>query len=100
MEAYYVEGIFITRKGLKKAQKSVQAAPADLEPFAQRIYANSPQEALQIAEAALQGGRWWEKPRVSKITEEQRMRQAGAPELPGFDTAPARQTPKKPKHSG
>lgn len=84
MEPYFVEGKYVTRKGVKKSQKSGQIAQADIEPFAQRIYANSPQEALRMAEEALQGGQWVEGPKVSQQTEEQHMRAMGAPQLPGF----------------
>lgn len=95
MEVYFVEGTFITPKGVKKTRKNGRVASSDLEPFARRIYANSEQEALQLAEEALNGGQWLEKPTVSKVTESQRMRQIGAPQLPGFETAPKKSAKKK-----
>lgn len=87
MEYYWVEGLFVTAKGVKKAKKSGKFSPADIEPFAKAIWANGPDEALQTANEALNGGEWTDGPTVSKITEEQRMRSLGAPELPGFSTS-------------
>jgi hypothetical protein len=84
MQRFFVEGLFVSKQGLKKAQKSGRVAPGDIEPFAQPFWANSPAEALQMATQALDGGQWTEGPRLSDQTEEQRMRQIGAPELPGF----------------
>lgn len=90
MEAYFVEGQYVNRKGLKKSKKSGRIAQADIEPFAQRFYANSPQEALKMAEETLQGGQWVEGPKVSRQTEEQHMRAIGAPQLPGFGKPPSK----------
>jgi hypothetical protein len=84
MQRYFVEGLYVTRPGLKKAQRNGRVATGDVEPFAQTFWANSPAEALQMASQALSGGQWLEGPRLSDQTEEQRMRQIGAPELPGF----------------
>ncbi len=84
MQQYWVEGLFIGQKGLKKAQKSGKINRADIEPFAKAIWANNPEEAIQLATEELKGGQWAEGPRVGKTTEEQRMRRIGAPELPGF----------------
>ena len=44
--------------------------------------------AIQVATAELAGGEWTEGPKVSQISEEQRMRSMGAPELPGLSTRP------------
>jgi hypothetical protein len=95
MQHYFIEGLFITRKGLKKSQKSGKAAQTDVEPFAAAFWANSPADALQMAAQALEGGQWLETPKISTITEEQRMRAIGAPELPGFST-PVKKTKRKP----
>ena len=95
MEVFFVEGLFLNKQAARRAKKSGSHRPADVEPFARTIYARSAAEALQFANEALQGGEWLEPPRVSRTTEEQRMRKLGAPELPGF-SAPA-QKPKKPK---
>jgi hypothetical protein len=84
MQRYFVEGLFVSKAGLKKAQKSGRVNPGDVEPFAQAFWAESPAEALQMASEAIAGGQWTEGPRLSDQTEEQRMRQMGAPELPGF----------------
>lgn len=77
MYHYFVEGLFIPKKSLKKARKAI-------EPYARGIWANSLAEAIQIASQELAGGQWVEGPTVSDTTEEQRMRQMGAPELPGL----------------
>jgi hypothetical protein len=79
MVQYFVEGLFIPKKALKKTNKAV-------EPYAKVVWAGSPAEAIRIASEELAGGQWVEGPTVSNTTEEQRMRQIGAPELPGFGT--------------
>lgn len=84
MPAYWIEGIFISAKGLKKAQKNGKIADADKELFARSIWAETFTEALRLADEALQGGKWLEKPRLSQTTEEQRMRKEGMPELTGL----------------
>jgi hypothetical protein len=84
MPYYYVEGLFITRAGRRRALKSGRVLAGDVEPFARSFYANDPAEALRLAAEALEGGEWVEPPRVSHTSEEQRMRQMGAPEFPGF----------------
>ena len=89
MPQYYGEGLYATRQGLKKAQKSGLVPLSCIEPYAKTIWANSPDEAIRIASEDLQGGAWTEGPRLSRTSEEQRMRQMGAPELPGFG-APGR----------
>jgi hypothetical protein len=86
MKPYWIEGLFVTRQGLKKARKRGKTSEADIELFAKSLWANSPEEALQLATEALDGGEWVERPKVSQASEEQRMRAAGAPELPGFGT--------------
>ena len=88
METYWVEGLFVTKRGLKKAQKSGQISSADVEPFARSFWANSPDEAVRMAAEELKGGDWTEGPRVTKTSEEKRMRAMGAPELPGFGPTP------------
>jgi len=84
MKPFWVEGLFVSKKGLKKAQKTGFYAGGDVEPFAQTIWANTAQEALELAEEKLQGGGWVESPKVTLVSEEKRMRSMGAPELPGF----------------
>jgi hypothetical protein len=97
MQRYFVEGLFISKQGLKKSQKSGRVATGDIEPFAQAFWANSPAEALQMANEALAGGQWTDGPRLNDQTEELRMRQMGAPELPGFGgkSQPKTKKPKK-----
>ncbi len=87
MQQYWVEGLFVTKKGLQKAHKNRQIAPTDIEPFYRSFWANSQKEALQAATEQLDGGQWTEGPVVSQISEEERMRALGAPELPGLGKA-------------
>jgi hypothetical protein len=84
MPYYYVEGLYITKAGRRRSVKSGRVSPNDISPFTRSIWASGPAEALKIAAEALDGGEWVEPPRVSQTSEEQRMRQMGAPELPGF----------------
>jgi hypothetical protein len=84
MKRYYVEGLLLPRKNRKKVQPGGRPIPKEVEPFARTFWANDPKEALRLAAEALDGGQWLDPPRISLISEEQRMRQAGAPELPGF----------------
>jgi hypothetical protein len=88
MPNYYVEGLFATRLGVKKKQKTGSYPPSSIEPYAKTIWANSPKEAIQIATGELLGGAWIEGPHVSLHTEEQRMRSMGAAEFPGLSAAP------------
>lgn len=87
MPQFYVEGVFITKQAVKKARKLGKIAPGSCEPYAKTIWANTAKEAIQIATAELEGGEWTEGPRVGQVTEEQRMRSQGAPELPGLFTS-------------
>ncbi len=88
---FYVEGVYLTRKGVKKARKSGRISTADLEPFARSYWVENPQAAVEAATQDLDGGEWQEGPRVSKHSEEQRMRASGAPELPGLFDSPKKQ---------
>jgi hypothetical protein len=99
IKRYYVEGLFIPRKHLKKVQQGNRPVPIEVEPFARTFWANDPGEALRLAAEALDGGQWLETPRISMTSEEQRMRQAGAPELPGFAPPPVSSARKKDKSS-
>jgi hypothetical protein len=93
MKRYYIEGLFISRKNISQAPPGSRPAPKVIEPFARAFWANDPEEALRLAAEALDGGKWLEPPKVSLTSEEQRMRAAGAPELPGFASSNA--LPKK-----
>jgi hypothetical protein len=84
MEQYWVEGLFVSKPGLKRAKKSGKIAQSDIEPFARSYWANTPDEAIHLATLELNGGEWTNGPHVSKTSEEQRMRAMGAPELPGL----------------
>lgn len=89
MPQYYVEGLFANKQGVKKKLKTGIYPPGSIEPYARSIWANSPKDAIQIATNELEGGAWTEGPKVSQVTEEQRMRSMGAPELPGLSSKPA-----------
>jgi hypothetical protein len=84
MLLYYVEGLFANQQGVKKKRKTGNYPTNSIEPYARTIWANNPKEALQIATNELGGSEWTEGPEVSQVTEEQRMRSMGAPELPGL----------------
>jgi hypothetical protein len=94
MPHYYVEGSFATKQGVKRKQKTGAYPANSLEPYAKTIWANSPKEAILFATEELAGGEWVRGPRVSQVSEEQRMRSMSAPEFPGLSTLP----PKKKKH--
>jgi hypothetical protein len=84
MKIYWVEGLFISKENLKRAKKSDKDLNKYLEPFMTSIWADSPDLALQEATDKILGGQWVEGPRIARKSEEQRMREMGAPELPGF----------------
>ena len=84
MNPYWIEGLYVTKRGLAKAKKAGNIAPADIEPFGRVIWAMNPEDALRLATQELKGGQWTDGPKVSKTTEEQRMRTLGAPQLSGF----------------
>jgi len=88
MEHYSVEGLYLTKKGIIKLRKTGKYAQSDLELFTKLIWSNNPEEAIRLATEELGGGEWREKPKVSKTTEEERMRSMGAPEFPGFSSPP------------
>lgn len=94
MPQYYVEGLFANKQGVKKKRKTGAFPVNSIEPYAKTIWANSPKEAIQIATVELDGGEWTEAPRVSKTTEEQRMRSMRAPEFLGLSP----RAPKSKKH--
>jgi len=93
MAQYYVEGLFANKQGVKKKHKTGAYPANSIEPYAKTIWANTPKEAIQIATEELLGGEWTKGPRVSQVSEEQRMRSHGEPEFPGLSPRPA----KKPK---
>jgi hypothetical protein len=89
MKPYWVEGLYLSKKTLKKVKRGGKYSTSDVEPFAMPVWASSPAEALRLATDQLDGGEWIEPPRVSQTTEEQRMRSSGAPELPLFGSKKA-----------
>ena len=83
METYFVEGVYNKkRSNVKSPGRGVPAGGA--EPYAKAIWAQDEYEAVRIATQELGGGEWVEGPDVSKTSEEQHMRELGAPQLPGF----------------
>ena len=86
MPQYYVEGLFSNKRGVKIKHKTGAYPANSIEPYAKTIWANSPKEAIQVATDELEGGEWTKGPRVSQVTEEQRMRSMGAPEFPGLSS--------------
>jgi hypothetical protein len=86
MPQFYIEGLFANKQGVKKKRKTGAYPANTIEPYAKNIWAASPAEAIQIATTELEGGEWTEGPRLSRISEEQRMRSMGAPEFPGLST--------------
>jgi hypothetical protein len=95
MEQYFVEGLYLPRQGLKKNKKLGRIVETDIEPFSKSFFANSPEEAILMATETLNGGEWVNEPKVSRTSEETRMRLMGAPELPGFSKP--KKKPKKQK---
>ncbi len=87
MEQYRIEGIFINHRGVRRLMKNGVPHPADIEPFTKTLWADDDQEAYQEATYALNGGKWVERPHITMISEAERMRALGAPELPGFALA-------------
>ncbi len=87
MPHYYIEGLFANKQGVKKKQKTGTYPASSIEPYAKTIWANSPQEVIQIATAELEDGEWTDGPRISQVTEEERMRSLGAPEFPGMSAS-------------
>ncbi len=94
MSQYYIEGLYATKAGVKKQRKTGNYPAGAIELYARAIWAASPQEAFQLATNDLQGGAWTEEPRISQVTEEQRMRSAHQPEFPGLSPQkPAKRKP-------
>jgi hypothetical protein len=84
MPQFYVEGLFATRQGVKKKLKTGSYPASSIEPYAKSIWAESPRDAIRLATSELQGGEWTEQPKVSQVTEEERMRLLHQPEFPGL----------------
>lgn len=84
MEQYRIEGIYINGCGMLRLMRNGAPHPADIEPFTREYWAYCPEDAYKAATLDLNGGQWVEKPTVSFISEAERMRALGAPELPGL----------------
>lgn len=93
MPTYYVEGLYANAQGVKKKHKTGVYPSSSIEPFARSVWANDPKEAIRLATEELNGGEWVKAPKVSQVSEEQRMRNMGMPELPGFSVPPAKVKP-------
>jgi hypothetical protein len=74
MKQFWIEGLY-----LPKGNKS------GAEPFYKSFWALTMEDALQEAINSLPGAKWLRGPGIARISEEQRLRQMGAPELPGLD---------------
>ncbi len=95
MNQYWVEGLFVNAKGVKRIRKSGITKPGDIEPFSWSYWAESPREAMEAATLDLAGGDWHGDPVVTRISEEKKMRAMGAPELPGMDSPPRKAKARK-----
>ena len=82
MNQYWVKGQIIPRQSSVISNSDGNGHQNALEPFAKAYWADSPDEALEAAQAELNGGTWVEPPVVTETSEEMRMRALGAPELP------------------
>jgi hypothetical protein len=95
MPYYYIEGLYASPQGVKKKRKTGVYPKNAIEPYARTIWANTPKDAIQKATDELKGGEWTEGPHLSQVTEEQRMRSLGAPQLPGFQTLAGKKSKRK-----
>jgi hypothetical protein len=89
MKLYWVEGLYTAKEGTGRSKISAT------RPYSKSFWANSPQEAVQMALEDVPGARWSEGPTVSTTSEEKRMRALGAPELPGFEALLDKKSKKK-----
>jgi hypothetical protein len=76
MKQFFVEGLVIGQAANRRSKRS-----AEVQPFSRSYWANNAEEALRLAREDMPGAQWIEGPRLARQSEEQRMRQAGAPEL-------------------
>jgi hypothetical protein len=87
MKYFWVEGLISAKDGSSRKGSSA------VKPFSQSYWANTAQEALQLALQDHPRVRWIEGPSISETSEEQRMRAMGAPEL--FSLEPKQPRKKK-----
>ena len=90
MKPFYIEGVYQPRQTPKKAARPGAAPAGGVEPYAKTIWANSVDEAIRLAKDEMEGVVWVEGPRQGRKSEEKRMQELGAPQLPGFDVPAAR----------
>mgnify|MGYP007023849858 CR=1 FL=1 len=76
MKQFFVEGLVIGQTANLRSKRS-----GEVQPFSRSYWANTAEEALRLAREDMPGTHWIEGPRLARQSEEQRMRQAGAPEL-------------------
>jgi len=86
MQAFWVEGLYLSSRAAQRARKKGSYPAADIEPYAKVIWAENYEAAKRLAAEDLAGGEWVEGPAVTLQTEEKRMRAMGMPELPGFES--------------
>lgn len=79
MKKFFIEGVFIPAAPRRKTRRGVEA-----QPFSRVYWAESARQALEQVRADFADVQWLEGPRIQGQSEEQRMRQAGAPELFNF----------------
>jgi len=94
MKQFFVEGLALSKRGVQKRSQGRTTGTGDMEVISVSVWAETPDEALKEAAAQLKGRQWQGKPRITTVSEEQRMRDAGAPELPGMDAAKAKKKKK------
>ena len=84
MKSFFVEGLFVNRKGIQNARQRGEIPSGNFELYAKTVWALDADDAIRIATEDIHGGEWMDGPKVSNSSEEQRMRDLGAPELPGL----------------
>ena len=86
MKLYWLR-VCAIKRGVKKSRKTGLVDQAEIDPFAKFIWANSTEEAIQLATKELGDGEGTEGPRISNKAEEQRMRDLVFPEILGLFSA-------------
>lgn len=87
MKHFWIEGVILVKTSIRSKNRS-------LKPVSDSVWANTAEEAVRMAMENHPNVQWIEGPILRTDSEEQRMRQLGAPELPGLTLQP----PKKSKH--
>ena len=89
MKQYWVEGLYIPAPERKKTRPARSVERSGPVPFYHSFWAETPADALRQAGEEIGAGTWTDGPRILKTSEEQRMRNMGAPELPLFQQTKA-----------